>query len=86
MSSMGGPSGENELNSITIKKWVREREGRQMENKVQYEDVMAAEDKKKNVSVWALRCNVRAYETAVPYLMRPCFPVIQLQLYASQHE
>ena len=51
MSSMGGPSGENELNSITIKKWVREREGRQMENKVQYEDVMAAEDKKKRVCV-----------------------------------
>lgn len=34
----------------------------------------------KNVSVWAVRCNVRAYETAVPYLMCPCFSVIQLQL------
>lgn len=57
-----------------------------MEHKVQYEDVMAAEDlkkKKKNVSVWAVRCNGRA---AVPYLMCPCFPVIQLQLYASQRD
>lgn len=56
-----------------------------MENKVQYEDVMATEDKKR-VCVGALRCNVRAYETAVSYLMRPCFSVIQLQLYASQCE
>lgn len=46
MLSMGGPSGNNELHFITIKKkWVREGEGRQMENKVQYEDVMATEDK-----------------------------------------
>lgn len=83
---MSGPSGKDEFNDQ--KKWVREREERQMEHKVQYEDVMAAEDlkEKKNLSVWAVRCNVRAYNTAVPYLMCPCFPVIQLQLYASQRD
>lgn len=47
MLSTGGPSGKNELNFITIKKCSREREGGQMENKVQYEDVMATEDKKR---------------------------------------
>lgn len=39
---MSGPSGKDEFNDQ--KKWVREREERQMEHKVQYEDVMAAED------------------------------------------
>lgn len=51
---MSGPSGKDEFNDQ--KKWVREREERQMEHKVQYEDVMAAEhfffkNKKKRVCV-----------------------------------
>ena len=43
-----------------------------MENKVRYDDAMAADDI--GVSVWALRCNVRARETSAPYLMPPCSP------------
>lgn len=52
-----------------------------MENKVKYEAMVD-----KNVSVWAMRCNVREYDTAVPYLMCPCFPVIQPQLYTSHQD
>lgn len=52
-----------------------------MENKVRYDDAMAADDI--GVSVWALRCNVRAREHICTLSDASMYLVIQLLLHAA---